>query len=121
MIYRVSTKYRKCINDELFLEDFNQNLKRSVMGLINSEGEDLFRYDKIISLLAEEHIRFLYLIIDNCPSHVKRELIEYHIFEKRGNSNTTMFTDLKKYNKDKVKEYEINCNDRNYCRYDRYY
>ena len=117
MIYGVSTKYRKYINDELFLEDFNQNLKRSVMGLINSEGEDLFRYDKIISLLAEEHIRFLYLVIDNCPSHIKRELIEYHIFEKRGNSNTTMFTDLKKYNKDRVKEYEINCNDRDYIEY----
>ena len=117
MIYGVSTKYRKCINDELFLEDFNQNLKRSVMGLINLEGEDLFKYDKIISLLAEEHIRFLYLVIDNCPSHVKRELIEYHLFEKRGNSNTTMFTDLKKYNKDKVKEYELNYHDRDYIEY----
>ena len=72
MIYGVSTRYRKYINDELFLEDFNQNLKRSVMGLVNSEGEDLFRYDNIISLLAEEHIRFLYLVIDNCPSHVKK-------------------------------------------------
>ena len=117
MIYGVSAKYRKYINDELFLEDFNQNLKRSVMGLINSEGEDLFKYDKIISLLAEEHIRFLYLVIDNCPSHVKRELIEYHLFEKRGNSNTTMFTDLKKYNKDKVKEYELNYHDRDYIEY----
>ena len=117
MIYGVSAKYRKYINDELFLEDFNQNLKRSVMGLINSEGEDLFRYDKIISLLAEEHIRFLYLVIDNCPSHVKRELIEYHLFEKRGNSNTIMFTDLKKYNKDKVKEYELNYHDRDYIEY----
>ena len=117
MIYGVSTRYRKYINDELFLEDFNQNLKRSVMGLINSEGKDLFRYDKIISLLTEEQIRFLYLVIDNCPSHIKRELIEYYIFEKRGNSNTTMFTDLKKYNKDRVKEYEINCNDRDYIEY----
>ena len=114
MIYGVSTRYRKYINDELFLEDFNQNLKRSVIGLVNSEGEDLFRYDKIISLLAEEHIRFLYLVIDNCPSHVKRELIEHHLFEKRGNSNSTMFTDLKKYNKDKIKEYELNYNDRDY-------
>ena len=28
-----------------------------------------------------------------------------------------MFTDLKKYNKDRVKEYEINCNDRDYIEY----